>query len=193
MAAPEVEICNAALVMLGDDPIATLQGSDVAQVACTNLYPTTIRDLLGRYRWRFASRQVKLERLEAVPLSRYSASYQLPAGCDIVHAVLIRGENVDFDRFEQSIYCDAQAQDEVIAEVMIVPSEAFWPPYFRTLAELQLAAVLAVPITEDSQKSAFYEGKALRQFSLAKTLDAQSRTARKIQMSGLRRYHGGGA
>lgn len=193
MAAPEVEICNAALVMLGDRPIATLAGASVSQLACSNLYPTTVLDLIGRYRWRFASRMVRLERVEHDPLSRYEATYQVPAGVHTVYSLRVRDHTIDYDRFEQHIYCDAKAEDEVIAEVMVVPNEAYWPPYFRTLVELQLAAVLAFPITEDAQKASFYEGKALRQFSAAKTIDAQSRTARKIETTGLRRYHGGRA
>lgn len=193
MAAPEVEICNAALVMLGDRPIATLAGAGVSQIACTNLYAPTVNDLLGRYRWRFASRMVKLERVDHDPLSRFNSTFQVPTGSHTVHSIRVRDTNIEYDRFEQHIYCDASLDDELIAEVMFVPSELYWPPYFRTLVELQLAAVLAFPITEDSQKASFYEGKALRQFGAAKTIDAQSRTARKIRTTGLRRYHGGRA
>lgn len=192
MPAPEVSICSTALVLIGDKPITTLQGSGAPQVACSNVYEPVVKDLLGRYRWRFASRMVQLERVDLVPLSVFESAYQLPAECEMVYAVKVGNENILFDRFENHIYCDAAVEDVVIAEVMVVPGESYWPPYFRTLVEYELAAALAIPITEDTQKAAYFTSKALRQFSLAKTLDSQARTARRISMGGLRRYHGGG-
>lgn len=191
MPAVNVQICNAALVMVGDQPVATLDGDQVSQVVCSNLYPSVVADLLGRYRWRFASDLVQLQRLDFVPLAKWEGAYQVPVGAHTVHSVMIRDEAVDFDRFSQRIYCDAGVDDVLVAEVSIIPPEEEWPPYFRTLVELQLAAVIAFPITEDSQKASLYEGKALRQFVSAKTLDAQARTARVLRTGGLRRYHGG--
>lgn len=190
----DIEICSAALVRVGAGPITTLSGAASSNTAARNLYPSVRRDLLSGYRWRFATKFVTLERLSNLPLTdQYDSAYQLPSGTETLWSVTIDGELVDYDRSEGLVFLDAQSTSTVVGEVGFIPDEHSWPGYFRTLVELQLAAALAVPIAEDTQKATYYENKALRQYAQARTLDSQTRTARKIDMGGLRRYHRGSA
>lgn len=195
MPSPEVTMSSRALVMIGDRPIASLSGPGATQIACNTLYPAVVEDLMSRYRWRFASRIVALERMADPPLSRFDAKYQLPAGAQqsLVYSVMVNDQNIEFERFEKEVYCNAGASDLVYAEVKFSPSEAYWPQYFKALVELDLAAKLAITVAEDPSKANYFEGKALRQFALAKSLDSQTRTARKLRVGGLRRYHAGRA
>lgn len=190
----DIEICAAALVRVGAEPISTLEGAGGTNTACRNLYPSIRRDALSGYRWRFSTKFVTLERLSALPRTeQYDSSYQLPANTETLWNVAINGFLVDFDRSESLVFLDAESDAEVIGEVGFMPDEYYWPGYFRTLIELQLASALAIPIAEDATKATYYENKALRQYALAKTLDSQTRTARKIDLGGLRRYHRGSA
>lgn len=195
MASPSITTSSRALVMIGDKPISSLSGSGASAVACSTLYPSVVEDLLSRYRWRFASKIVALQRLAAEPLSRFAAAYQLPSDVEqsLVYAVSINGNNAEFERFGSEIHVDADTADTVYAEVKYTPNETKFPSYFRALVELELAAKLAITLAEDAQKASYFEGKALRQFGLAKNLDSQTQTARKIRLGGLRRYHGGRA
>ncbi len=189
----DIEICSAALVRVGAEPITTLQGAEATNTACRSLYPSVRRDLLSGYRWRFATKWATLERLTDEPLAEFNAAYQLPPNVETVWAVKIADRLVQFDRSEQWVLLDASISDDVVAEVGFIPDEYYWPGYFRTLVEYQLAAALAVPVAEDTQKANYYEGKAMRQYGQARTLDSQTRGARKIEMGGLRRYHRGSA
>lgn len=195
MAASDILLCSRALLMVGAAGISSLAGDSPEELSCAELYPMVCEDLFSRYRWRFATKQVQLQRLVEVPKSRFSASYQIPveARQGELYDVRVNDKRIEFDRVGRHIYCDAAAADEVIAEVGIRPNETYWPAYFNTLVSMQLASLLAIALCEDTQKAALYEGKALRQFGLAKTLDAQARTARKLPVGGLKRYHGGGA
>ncbi len=194
MMAIDIEICSAALVRVGAAPISTLIGDAATNTACRNLYPSVRRDMLSGYRWRFATKFVELERLVPEPVTlEYDSAFQLPAGTQTLWSVNINGYSIEFDRSESLVFLDAQETDTVTGEVGFTPDEYFWPGYFRTLVELQLAAALAVPVAEDTQKATYYENKALRQYAQARTLDSQTRTARKIDMGGLRRYHRGAA
>lgn len=187
----DLDICSAALVRVGASPIDSMLGAGVSETACRTLYPRVVSDRLSGYRWRFATKLVTLERLEDAPLAGYSSAYQLPAGVQTVWSLRHNDALVDFDRSEGFVHVDAEPADVLIAEVTFRPNEAAWPDYFISLLELDLAAALAVPIAEDAQKAQYYEQKAFRQYAQAKTLDAQTRTARKIDLGGLRRYHRG--
>lgn len=193
MPASDVKICSRALVMVGAEPIATLNGPSTEQVACKTLWPAVVGDLLSRYRWRFASRIVPLQRLLDKPLARYDAAYQIPSEAQEseIYAVLHNDEPIEFERFERNIYCDVGPESTIYAEVMIVPNVVYWPRYFVAIVEYELAARLAISIAESPERATFYEGKSLRALAHGKTLDAQTRTARKMPTGGLRRWHRG--
>ncbi len=194
MATNEIAICSAALVRVGVDPITTLEGGAAPNVACRTLYPSVVRDRLSGYRWRFAMKEVLLERTADVVLgsyNNYSGIYQLPLNTETVWRVSIADTAVEYNVFGSVVHLDAGVSDTVLAEVGILPAISQWPGYFSTLIELDLAAALAVPLTEDTQKASYYEGKALRQYAQARHLDSSTHSARKIEMGGLRRLHGG--
>lgn len=193
MASEDIAICNVGLVRVGGRLITTLEGDQAENTACRTLFPSVVRDRISAYRWRFATKMVPLQLLEAVPVSVYRTAHALPSGVETVWAIRRAGqeETVDFDRFEGQIYTNVGRSETLIAEVTFLPATANWPGYFRTLIELDMAAALAVPLTEDTAKASYYEGKALRQYAQARHLDASTRTAKKIDMGGLKRLHGG--
>jgi hypothetical protein len=185
------EMASSALVMVGSNPITSFEGIGSAEIVAANLYEPTVRELLGLYRWRFATVDDQLTRMEGAPKGRYSASYLLPADTLQLQAVQIRGCNIEFDRFNDYVRCDAGADDTVIATRTVRVGEAFWPGYFEALVRTKLAAAFAIQVADDGEKAAIYEGKALRLFAAAKNIDAQGRTARKMPAGRLRRVHGG--
>lgn len=190
--ARHIRIANRALLRVGAEAIATDEGSSPEQLAIEHLYPSAVESVMGLYRWRFAAKQVELERLAEEPLERFSAAYRLPTGYDYtVDAVYIDGNIAEFERFGTRLHLDATAENVVTAEVRFKPTEDQWPTYFEELVVLKLAAALALTLAEDMQKAGYFEQLATRQFASARTLDSQGRSARKIRMTGLRRYHAG--
>lgn len=190
--ARNVELINRALVAIGAEEIATDEGTSTEAVVCKRLYKGVVEELLGRYRWRFAAELVKPSLLPDAPLVNYSSAWRMPTGYDTtVDAVYVNGTSAKFERFGRDIHCDAEDGDEVVIEVRGHPDEQQWPSYFDAVVVDELAAAIAIPLTEDVQRASYFKGEALRQFTTAATLDAQSRSARKLPVGGLRRWHRG--
>jgi hypothetical protein len=194
MPAFNVEMCSSAMVMVGAAPLHNVGDDEPTAIMAEQLYAEVVRELIGGYRWRFAVKLVELERLSVAPLVKWEAIYQLPANTENVFALWVgaSGDTAEYDRFERFVYCNATASERVYAEVGHVPSEAYWPSYFRTLVVQTLAARFAVPIAEDLNKADYWEKMSRVQFAKARSYDSQNRTASRIRgAGGLARYHGG--
>lgn len=187
------QMCSRAMVLVGGNKIASFSGTSTEETIAEELYEVTLLGLLSDYRWRFASDYIELNRLSEMPIHKWTAQYQLPADVTVIYGCYGDGEKIEFDRVREKILCDAMPEEQVVLHVGFRPDEAEFPPYFETVLVFRLAAVFAVPIAEDTQKAAFYEGVAMRKFAAAKAIEAQGRTPQKMPTGGLRRYHGGGA
>jgi hypothetical protein len=74
----EVAIWNAALTILGDEPILT-PDEDSARARCVRGRYAAVRDAeLRRRRWRFAIHRVSIAALSAAPDSDYARQFQVP-------------------------------------------------------------------------------------------------------------------
>lgn len=189
--ANKFQICSRASVMVGGNQIAGFNKLSQEEIVAEELYDAIVDDIVSSYRWRCMSGQFQLSREAAEPLSRYSAAYQLPPNTQLINAVMVDDRLIEFDRYREKLLCDATKDETVIADVTYRADESFWPGYFETIVRLKLAAAFAVPIAEDADKAAFYEGQFVRRSAAARTNDAQGRTARKLPVGSLRRYHGG--
>lgn len=185
------DLASQALVLVGHRPIASFDGPSSGEIAAATLYEGTTADLLGLHRWTFNKQAVQLTRLADAPVTEWDAAYQLPADVDVIYAVQVRGCDIEFDRYGDEIHCDAAETDTVVLIKSRGATEAAWPSYFITAARLLLASVFAIPVAENEQKAALYEGKFTRALTQAKLLDSQGRTAAKMPVGALRRYHGG--
>lgn len=184
-------LASEALVLVGHKPIASFEGPSSGEIAASTLYDATVEELLGLHRWRFNAKAAQLSRLAAEPVTEWSAAYELPATCMVIYAVQVRGCDIEFDRYADEIHCDADATDVVVLIYGYGAAEERWPPYFTALARSKLAAVFAIPVADSEEKASLYEGKFIRQLTNAKTLDSQGRTAAKMPVGGLARYHRG--
>lgn len=79
--ASSVEICNLALVHLGQEPILTLDDTSKEARLCRRLYDPTLEALLRSYPWSFAIRRVLLAQEVEPPVFGFSYQYTLPSDC----------------------------------------------------------------------------------------------------------------
>jgi len=191
MADDSVGICAQALTLIGAGPISSFEGPDARSVAASQLYDPIVETLMGLHRWRFASASFELSRLVAAPTTRWEAKYTVPAGTMVIHNVIVNDCSIPFDRFDNEIHCDAQETDEVYCEVTREIAESYWPKYFVACVRLKLAAAFAIAVAHNEDRANVYEGQFIRQFTQAKLLDSQGRTAAKLQVGGLRAFVAG--
>lgn len=184
-------IASQALVLIGHPPIASFEGPSSGAIAANALYEDTVLEVLSLHRWTFAKRAVALSRLADAPATEWEAAYEIPGTANIIYAVQVRGEDIVFDRFADEIHCNALATDTVVLIEGFRADETRWPPYFDSLMRVKLASVFAIPVAESQEKASIYEGKLIRALTNAKTQDSQGRTAAKMPVGALRRYHQG--
>lgn len=185
MAVTSLQICQQALVVIGAQPLTSFDDGTTESIACSNLYENTVRDELSQYRWRFASNQVQLSRLVDVPSAKWDAAYQLPPECLAITTVFTNDAPIDFDRYEDNIFCNASTNDVVILEGTFRVNEQFWPPYFVQMIVYRIASQLAHSIAAQVDTADYLDKIAIRHSRLARNRDAQGRTAPKIDTSRL--------
>lgn len=185
MAVTSLQICQQALVVIGAQPLTSFDDGTTEAIACLNLYENTARDELSQYRWRFASNQVQLSRLVDVPSAKWDAAYQLPPECLAITTVYVNDIPIDFDRYEDNVFCNAEATEVVILEGTFRIDEQYWPPYFVQMMVYRIASQLAHSIAAQTDTSQMLDQMAVRHSRFARNRDAQGRTAPKIDTSRL--------
>jgi len=182
MAITSIDICARALVLIGASPLTSFADGTTEAIVASNIYDDTVRDLLSRHRWRFASGQSQLSRLVDVPDARWSAAYQIPADTILVHGVYSTDTPIEYDRYQDKVYCDAVAEEEIYMDYTFQAEEDLWPPYFVTAVTLQLAAIFAYSVAQQEALADLMGKKADRQFAIARGLDSQSQTSKKLNV-----------
>ena len=63
----DVQICNQALLRLGEPEINALNGTDRASTLCNAFYASTVQEVLRGHRWNFAIKRTILEPAQVTP------------------------------------------------------------------------------------------------------------------------------
>lgn len=77
----ETEICNRALIKLGEKTILSLDDDSKPARICNTLYEPTRDYVLRSHPWNFAIKRVQLARNTTDPVYDYAYSYKLPSDC----------------------------------------------------------------------------------------------------------------
>ena len=186
MANSKFDICNKALVLVGANTITSFNQSTTESKVANNLYESTLENLLTRCRWRFASKQKQLSKNTTNPDARYESSYALPADALVIHTVTVSDDVIKFDRYGQNLFTDTTSSDIVIADYTFQPSESDFPPYFKQTLVFELASLFAGAVARNDQLSELYHKRAIAQLAIAKGLDAQAQTTRRMEVERFR-------
>ena len=186
MADSKFDICSKALVLVGANTIASFTESTTESKVASQLYESTLENLLTRCRWRFASKQAQLSKNSADPTARYESSYALPSDAFIVHTVTVADDVIKYDRYGTNIFTNTSSTDTVIADYTFQPSESDFPPYFKQTLVFELASLFAGAVARNDQLSELYHKGAIAQMAIAKALDAQAQTTRRIDVDRFR-------
>jgi len=167
--ATDVEICSAALILLGEAPIASLSEPSKRAVQAANIWPTARRDLLRLHNWNFATKRVILSPLTEAPAFGYSYQFAKPGDWLRLVQCGERGE-VDYVFENNRILCNQSALKLIyIADV----AESLWDALLTDLAIKRMARDLAYPVT----RSATLKQEASQEYEMAKrtakTVDGQ--------------------
>lgn len=183
MADTKIDIASRASIAVGANPITAFDGTSAEAVVAAQHYEATLeRSLAGRWRW--ATAQAVLNRLEATPVGRWAYGFQLPGNLLLLHTVTRAGQPVAYDRYGDKVF--ANENDDLVADYTFRPDEAVFPPLFKFAFEVELQAVFAGAVVKD-----FDLAKGLRaeaedvHWPKARAADAQQQTTRRVRPSRL--------
>ena len=156
----DIKICSDALLMLGANPISSFtEGTDEANI-CDRIYPDIKIKTLASYPWSFSFKKVQLARLVTTPTTEYKYEYQLPS--DMIgtpNALYDNNEVGSPRRREYRLLGDKILTDyeEVYIDYQYNTPEFALPHYFVQLLKYQLAWHLAMPITDQADRSEYWK------------------------------------
>lgn len=159
-----IKICSAALQMLGAKAISSFtEGTDSANIA-DSLYQDVKKQTLLIYPWSFVYKKIALAQLLTAPTTEYKYAYQLPGdrigpprmvmtsaapGSGTIRNYRIFGDQLLTD--ETTIYIDYPYDVQ----------EYEMPVYFVQLMKYMMSWHLAMPITDQVEKSQYWQSVAV--------------------------------
>lgn len=187
MARSSIDLCNAALSLIGANAISSLSGSTREAEACSKAYELTVGAALtmpggAPFRWSFASRQESLAALTDAPEARWSKAWQLPTACLAVHALTVADAPIAFALYGDNVACTDE-WDTVVCDHTYRPDENLWPAFFADAFVYELAAVLAMALNENRDLSA--QMAKMARWAGARNADSQQRTAPRLRATRL--------
>jgi hypothetical protein len=166
--ASKVEIASNAFLLLGGNTISSFTEGTEGKIA-TALYEETYRDLLSNYRWRFATKKMRLSRLTEAPENEFDYQFQLPTDMLTLIKPLDR---IDYEIYGDKLYANVT---DVSIDFVYRVDEAMLPSYFTKTLEFFLASQFAIPLTDNTSRAEFYFNAYTAQLRVARNTDANQR------------------
>jgi hypothetical protein len=167
--ASSIDIVSNALLLLGDEPISSFTEPGAGAQAANNLYPLTKEMVLSYRPWSFALKDQSLSQLSQPPDSKtgYKYAYQMPTDLIRVWEVM---PHSNYDIVGSHLYSN---EPSLLMRYVYDVAESLLPAHLVKAMEYQMAAEMAVSVTEDESKAQYYERKARDQLAKASNIDSQ--------------------
>tara|TARA_R110000764_G_scaffold24888_1_gene59935 strand:- start:208 stop:795 length:588 start_codon:yes stop_codon:yes gene_type:complete len=176
MADTKVDICARAIIRIGAQPISSFDDGSTEALVASLLYENTLKAILSRHRWRFATDQRQLDLLTDAPTGRYSFAYQLP-DLLVLNTITVSDIPIEYARYGDKVFCDTYGStSKLIADYTFRQDESQFPSYFTKVLELELASVFAGSIARDSAMIQQFNAQFEQEIRIAKNIDSQEET-----------------
>ena len=180
-------------MLVGANPIQTLEDETTEALVATEFYGATKRRLLAEYPWRFAVKIVSLaEDATPPPASIFTYAYHLPSDAITVRSIIEQAASIatpgvsqipprqGYEIVGSKLMCNlSPCYLEYTANV----DESEFPPHFIEALVNALASAFAMPITESAEKSAYFADVARTYTGRAKIIDGQQRPEQPMHAS----------
>tara|TARA_R100001463_G_scaffold132130_1_gene192593 strand:- start:2009 stop:2596 length:588 start_codon:yes stop_codon:yes gene_type:complete len=177
-----IDICSRALILIGAEPITSFDDDTSEALIAGNMYEDIARTNLTSTRWRFATNQSILNRLTDAPTGRFNSAYQLPDNL-FVHAITVNDLAIEYNIYGNKAFCDASANDSLIADFTYRAQEVDWPSYFSVCVEYAMAVVFSTALIRDASLSSLMQNQYTQLLAKARSTDSQQQTTRKVTTS----------
>lgn len=152
--ASDVQICNVALIKIGQPSILSLTEDSLEARSCNLLYNDIRQEVLRSHLWNFAIKRVELAQSTDTPVFGYNYKYALPSDCLRVLRMDPEGDSIEF-KIEDGYLLTNESQ-VYIRYVSNVTDPNKFDSSFRETLSTRLAAELAIVVTNDIDKANYY-------------------------------------
>lgn len=159
-------------------------GSAEAEVADA-LYEDTVRNALVDTRWRFATTQTTLTASSTNPTGRWDTRWALPLDCLLVNTLTVNNGIIDYDIYEDFVYCNAVSTDTLVIDYVFRVPEARWPAWFTGLVQYTLASSFAISLARDNGLSQLMQQRMVQAQRRARHIDSMQQTTRLLDTNRL--------
>lgn len=171
MPATRVSICSNALLLLGDETIASLEESSDRAVLAANLYESTRDSTLRSHPWNCAVKRVLLAPETGAPAFGFSKSFLLPG--DWLRTLQV-GDDYEAPAFRNE-------SGRILANATALPlryiwrneNESTWDAMLIEAMELAMAAKMAYPITQSTSQQEARETLLANHLKKCRAVDGQ--------------------
>lgn len=168
MSTTKVDICNAALGMLGANSITSFdEKSDRARL-CVALYDKSRRALLRMHPWHCATKRTVLAAVGTPPAFGWSTAYPLPA--DFVR--LLEISEYCYELESNQVLCNATSSVN-LKYIYDNTNETTWDALLVECMGLFMASQLSKPLTGSATDGDNYFAKMQTRMKSARAVDSQ--------------------
>lgn len=153
-----LDICNAALLKIGEKPMTSLTEQSPAATLSNALFSAAAAGILSLYPWKFATQKFDLNKIEN--------EFILPE--NVLRVVAVCGT----DKYEiagKKIICNAADKISVLA--ITDPGAENYPYYFSNLLTIKLSEEFCIPLCDNQSMQSAVQGQFERELTRAKFTD----------------------
>ena len=174
----EVDVCNAALIKLGDENTISAIGQDGREgEICELMYPQVRDRLLASHPWNFAIGRSTLIADTTTPDFEFNFQYFLPGD-------YMRGLGLFESQERWKVEGDKLLTNETTVQLLYIKKETNtgkYPALFTEALASTLAGEIAEVITGSTQKAQVFTAEGEKKFREAKRRDGQEGTPDNFQ------------
>jgi len=172
-----VDICNAAMVALGEDPIVSLNDTTKRASLCALRYDCVRQGVLRSHLWSCARGRAQLPALATAPPFGYQTAFQLPADCLRLFE-LEDDETWDWVVEGQQVLCNCDPPLNIIY-VRDLTDTTVMDAMLRDVIALELAVDLCQPLAQSADKQKLIQARLDDVRAKAQTASAQEISPRE--------------
>jgi len=167
----DIDMASNALILLGDNPIASFSDAGAGAQTAANLYPSAYEQFLSEHPWSFALKELELSRLSQAPddLTNFQYAYQMPS--DLIRLWKLMPHSF-YTIVGSYLYSN---ENELLARYVYKIAETLLPPHAVVALQYKLAADFSMAITESISMAEAFEKQYRRYLSIARSVDSQGR------------------
>lgn len=173
----QVEVCNAALAMVGADLIVSIDDLTVEAKLCRALYNVNRDSALRAHPWNFATVEHDLDLMSGAPvLPEYVKRYG-PLPLDVLRVLYINHLGREFRVMGREIHTN---EGEALARCIYRADEGLWDANFIHYFAARLSIDLAMPLVQSAELKQNQIEYAKGLLSEARSFNAQERFGDRV-------------